>query len=74
MPERVLRKVCEFIELEFDPAMLDYHERASERLSELSDLPGKGGKVRPGSERIAAPRAHVRAAPRRPRRALADAS
>ncbi len=53
-PERVLRKVCEFIELEFDPAMLTYHERASERLSELSDLPGKGGKVRPGSERIAA--------------------
>ena len=53
-PEAALRKVCEFTELEFDPAMLDYHERASERLSELSDLPGKGGKVRPGSERIAA--------------------
>jgi hypothetical protein len=53
-PEVVLRKVCEFLELEFDPAMLDYHERASERLAELSDLPGKGGKVRPGSERIAA--------------------
>jgi hypothetical protein len=53
-PEDALRKVCEFVELEFDPAMLDYHERASERLAELSDLPGKGGKVRPGSERIAA--------------------
>jgi len=52
--EPVLQKVCEFIELEYDPAMLSYHERASERLSELSDLPGKGGKVRPGSERIAA--------------------
>ncbi len=50
----VLREVCEFIDLEYDPAMLDYHQRASERLSELSDLPGKGGKVRPGSERIAA--------------------
>jgi len=52
--EAVLRKVCDFIDLEFDPAMLAYHEHASERLSELSDLPGKGGKVRPGSERIAA--------------------
>jgi hypothetical protein len=52
--KRVLRQICEFIDLEYDPAMLDYHERASERLSELSDLPGKGGKVRPGSERIAA--------------------
>ena len=52
--ELVLRKVCEFSELEYDPVMLDYHERAFERLSELSDLPGKGGKVRAGSERIAA--------------------
>ncbi len=53
-PETVLRKACEFIELGFDPVMLDYHERASDRLSELSDLPGKGGKVRPGAERVAA--------------------
>jgi Sulfotransferase family len=53
-PEAVLREVCDFIHLEFDPVMLTYHERASERLSELSDLPGKGGKVRPGSERVAA--------------------
>jgi hypothetical protein len=53
-PETVLRKVCDFIDLEFDQAMLTYHEHASERLSELSDLPGKGGKARPGSERIAA--------------------
>ncbi len=52
--EQTLRKVCDLIELEYNPAMLDYHERASERLAELSDLPGKGGKVRPGSERIAA--------------------
>ncbi|HYH61355.1 MAG TPA: sulfotransferase [Solirubrobacterales bacterium] len=53
-PESVLREACEFIEVGFDPAMLDYHERASDRLAELSDLPGKGGKVRPGSERVAA--------------------
>jgi len=53
-PEATLRKVCDFIALDFDSAMLDYHEGAEERLSELSDLPGRGGKVRPGSERIAA--------------------
>jgi Sulfotransferase family len=53
-PAAVLRTACDFIELDFDPAMLDYHERASDRLSELSDLPGKGGKIRPGSERVAA--------------------
>jgi hypothetical protein len=53
-PERVLRRICEHIELGFDPSMLDYHERASERLAELSDIPGKGGRIRPGAERQAA--------------------
>jgi hypothetical protein len=32
--EPTLRRVCEFIELPFDEAMLDYHERAPERLQE----------------------------------------
>ena len=31
--EGVLRRVCEFIELDFDPVMLDYHERAEGRLA-----------------------------------------
>ncbi len=53
-PEAALRRVCRFTELEFDPVMLAYHEGARERLSELSDLPGKGGTVRPGSERVEA--------------------
>ena len=53
-PEPVLRNACAFIELEYDPAMLEYHERATERLAELTDIPGKGGRVRPGSERQAA--------------------
>ena len=53
-PEPALRAACEFAELRFDPAMLTYHMSARERLSELSDLPGKGGRVRRGSERIAA--------------------
>jgi Sulfotransferase family len=30
----VLRRVAEFIELDFDPAMVRYHERAGERLAE----------------------------------------
>jgi hypothetical protein len=41
--EPVLRRVCEFIELDFDPAMLDYHERSSGRLREMARaLPGDG--------------------------------
>jgi hypothetical protein len=44
--EATLRQVCEPIELEWDPAMLRYHERAGERLRELGDLPGRkiGGR------------------------------
>jgi hypothetical protein len=40
--EGVLRRVCEFIDLEFDPVMLDYHERAEGRLAEKArELPRK---------------------------------
>jgi hypothetical protein len=55
-PEPTLRHVCELIELDYDPAMLDYHRTAGERLSEIAgDLPARDGKaLRPGSERIAA--------------------
>jgi hypothetical protein len=34
--EPVLRRVAEFIELEWDPAMLAYHESAAKRLEELN--------------------------------------
>ena len=34
--ESVLRRVCELIELDYDPAMLTYHERAEERLQEMA--------------------------------------
>jgi len=38
--EGVLRDICDFVELDFDPAMLDYHERAEGRLREKArDLP-----------------------------------
>ncbi len=41
--EGVLRRVCDFIELDFDPVMLDYHERAEGRLQEKArELPRKG--------------------------------
>lgn len=35
-PEPTLRRICEFIELDFDPAMLTYYERAAERLAEMA--------------------------------------
>ncbi len=34
-PEPELRRICEFVGLDFDPAMLSYHERAGERLGEI---------------------------------------
>jgi Sulfotransferase family len=46
-PEASLRQVCELIELPFDPAMLDYHEGAEERLSEIDrELPASRGHER----------------------------
>jgi hypothetical protein len=54
-PEATLRRVCEFIELDYDSAMLDYHHRAAERLTEMDrDLgTGENGPVRTGGERLA---------------------
>jgi hypothetical protein len=44
--EAVLRHVCDFIELDFQPGMLAYHERASERLAEKArDLDRPWGTV-----------------------------
>jgi hypothetical protein len=54
-PEPALRRVCEHVELDFDPAMLSYHARADERLAELGDLaPVEARAARPGAERAAA--------------------
>ena len=51
-----LRKICEFIELDWDPVLLRYYERAADRMSEMArDLPSADGKpVRPGAERMQA--------------------
>ena len=62
-----LRRVCGLIELDFDPAMLTYHERAEERLQEMAGaLPAKKGRPeREAGERIAGPRDDDEAARRR---------
>jgi hypothetical protein len=54
--EPTLRRIGDFVDLPYDPAMLDYHRSAAERLGEMAgDLPARGGKAhRPGSERLAA--------------------
>jgi hypothetical protein len=54
--ERVLKEVCELIELDYDPVMLAYHERAEERLQEMAGaLPQRRGRPeREAGERVAA--------------------
>jgi hypothetical protein len=51
-----LRRVCDFIELDYDPAMLDYHRGASERLAEMNrDLDNAdNGIIRTATNRLAA--------------------
>jgi hypothetical protein len=51
--EHELRRVCDFIELPWDPRILRYYERADERLAEMTrDLPGDEGKpMRPADHR-----------------------
>jgi Sulfotransferase family len=52
-PESVLRELCEFLELEWEPAMLDYHRDAAERLSSELDDVVEGGLQVSGGERRA---------------------
>ncbi len=51
--EGVLRRICDFIELDFDPVMLDYHERAEGRLAEKArELPRKNRPPQPAEARL----------------------
>jgi hypothetical protein len=51
--EGVLRRVCDFVDLEFDPVMLDYHERAEGRLAEKArELPRKNRPNQPAATRL----------------------
>ena len=51
-----LRRICEFLELEWDPVVLRYYEGAADRMAEMArDLPATDGKpTRPGTERMQA--------------------
>jgi len=67
-PEAELRRICALIELEFEPAMLDYHRAAADRLAELGDLDPAG--TRPGRSGAERRRAHAPAVrPPEPERA-----
>ena len=52
--EPTLRRICEFIDLPFDPAMLDYHQRAAGRLQEKArDLDrGPDRPIQPAERRL----------------------
>lgn len=52
--EPTLRRVATFIELDWDDAMLRYHEHSAERMSEMDrDLPAlASGRARPGERRL----------------------
>jgi hypothetical protein len=51
--EGVLRRVCDFIELDFDSVMLDYHERAEARLAEKArELPRTNRPPQPAEARL----------------------
>jgi hypothetical protein len=53
-PEAVLREVCDYLSLDFDPAMLRAHERAEERLAEMRTTTMADGVMRlPGGTEIA---------------------
>ncbi|MDQ3729490.1 MAG: sulfotransferase [Actinomycetota bacterium] len=54
--ESTLRRVCDFIDLEFEPRMLRYHETAEDRLSEMAGaMPARDGRPeREAGERLKA--------------------
>ncbi len=54
--EPSLRRICEYLELDWDPVVLRYYEHAAERMAEMArDLPATDGKpTRPGAERMQA--------------------
>ncbi len=46
-PEPTLRRICEFVELDYDAGMLGYHKRAAERLREMAgELRTDGGHAK----------------------------
>jgi hypothetical protein len=68
-PEPCLRRVCELVDLDFDPAMLDYHRDAEERMAEtIREFDrGAGGGTAISAEQRAAQHANVSKPPQRER-------
>jgi hypothetical protein len=62
-PERELRRVCAFLELPFEPGMLDYHARAPQRLAEFRDRRDDAGRVTVPRERRLSIHANTRRPP-----------
>ena len=52
-PVSELSRICEFSQLEFDPATLDYHESADERLAEINRDLAEGHELAGARERPA---------------------
>ena len=64
-PEPIVRRICEFAKLPFEPEMLAYHERASERMSAVArDLELGGGREGISASERASQHALVSEAPR----------
>jgi len=64
-PEPVVRRVCEFLKLPFEPSMLDYHEGAAERMGVLArDLDVGGGRPQIAAAERASQHALTSEAPR----------
>ena len=64
-PEPIVRRACSFCDLRFDPAMLDYHGTATERMEGLArDLELGGGRGEIGASERARQHALVSEAPR----------
>lgn len=53
-PEVVLQRICRFIDLPFDPAMLEYHRGASARLGEVGDWKDAAGRLMAPREKLLA--------------------
>jgi Sulfotransferase family len=67
-PEPIVRRLCEFCDLRFDPRMLDYHRTATERMEGLErDLELGGGRGGIAAGERARQHALVSEAPRRER-------
>ncbi len=62
-PEATLRRICQFLDLPWSPAMLEYHRQADRRLGEMGDRTDGQGQVLIPRERRLAIHQHTRRPP-----------